>query len=93
MILRCLLVFAVLVLCVRFIYFLYIFLLRNEIQTLVVDTKPSNRKVSYIARNISVGTAKSKSASSISTQRRNSAHNILNGESYASYRARNKVIK
>lgn len=93
MLLRCLLVLAILSVCIRCIYLLYIILLRNEIKIVAADIRPNNRKVSYGQKNTSVGTAKSRSRSSISAQHRSSSRNMISGGSYASYRSGNKIIK
>lgn len=94
MLTRYLLLFACLLVSVRVIIQLYVSLLKNEILILPTENRPSNRRVSYASKKVSVGTAKAKTTSTLSTPRRTSSRSNLNRDtSYASYRSNNRVIR
>ncbi len=87
MIARYLLVLALVALSLRGLYQMYVEVIRKPYIASQLVERPSNRRISYESRNISVGTARSKSRSSISAQR-NAAQS--QNTSYASYRSKNR---
>ena len=93
MLARYLLVFAFVALSLRGLYFMYIDVLKVPFVTSQSVERPSNRKISYEARSVSVGTAKSKSRSSISTKKAASQSQTDINTSYASYRAQNRRVR